>query len=154
MSCQKYQKELSALLDGELRGSDKERLEAHLKSCEQCARMRRRMSIATDRVKHAGAYAVDEKALTTRIKARIASHAASPSAGERSVVVWRRVPVFALLALIAIGMGNFAGRSLVDVLFPTADDPLVEAQILENGSSFGDVFMDLTAGSSGQRNDR
>jgi anti-sigma factor RsiW len=153
MSCQKYQKDLSALLDRELRGRDKERLEAHLTSCEECARMWRQMSLANERVRNVGAYAVDERALTNRIKARLASRAGARR-GEQSLVAWRQVPVFALLVLIALGMGNFAGRSLVDVLFPTADEPITEAQLLENGSSFGDVFMDLTSASSGERNDR
>ncbi len=153
MSCQKYQKELSALIDGERRGKDKERLEAHLKSCEECARMWRQMSFATDSVRRAAAHIVDEKVLTNRIKARIASTAA-PGRGESSLVAWKRSPVFALLVLIALGMGNVAGRSLVDVLLPTVDDPIIEAQILENGSSFGDVFMDLTGPTSGERYDR
>ncbi len=47
MSCQKYQKDLSAFLDGELRGRDKERLEAHLKSCDAV-----RSDVATDEHRH------------------------------------------------------------------------------------------------------
>lgn len=150
MSCQKYQKDLSELLDGQLTGMEKRRLEEHLKSCQECAQMLHQLTVVTERVKDLRAYMVDEKRLAAKIKAHIASRALARTE-ERPLGVWRRVPVFALLVLIAIGMGNFAGRSIVEVLLPTGQEFVTEASLIENGASLGDVFIDLTGTGSGDR---
>lgn len=153
MNCQNVQKKLSALLDGEETGLEKERLEEHLKSCEECSQAWRQMRIVTQRVTHMKGYPVDEKELTDKIKRRIATRSGN-NVHELGLGLWARVPVFALLLLIALGMGNYAGRSLIEVFLPPTEDPLTETLLLENGSSFGDVFLELTSTTSGERFDR
>lgn len=150
MSCQEFQKDLSALLDCERTAVDKERLEEHLKSCKECAFLWRRMNEAQEHVRRISSGLVDEKALTQRVKSRIASRAEA-YAPRRGLEAWGRVPVFALIVLIALGMGNYAGRSLMEVLFPVNEEPVAEALLLENGGSFGEIFIDLTSATPEER---
>ncbi len=153
MSCKRYHKKLSALLDGQLNGLEKDRLEEHLKSCVECAETLRQYAITTERVKQMGLHMLDERALATRIKDRIAArHGASRD--ERGLSAWRRVPVFALLILIAVGVGNVAGRSIVEAFFPVSEESFGEALLVQNGASLTDAFMDLISMSSDERPNR
>lgn len=152
MNCSQFQRDLSALLDGEQPGCNKEILEAHLRECPACSREWERMRSVTEQVRHLGLHAMPDGSLAETVKQRIAEKA-SPTISQ-GLRVWSRVPLFAALVLIALGMGDLAGRSVIEAVFPAAQEPYHEGVFLENGESFGDIFLELTQGGRPERVER
>jgi len=153
MNCSQFQRDLSALLDGELPGCNKETLEFHLRECPACSRDWERMRSVTEQVRHLGFRSMPDDALAEKVKQRIAEKA-SPGTMVQGLRVWGRVPLFAALVLIALGMGEFAGRSVIEAVFPTTHGSYYEGALLENGTSFGDIFLELTQSDHPERVER
>ncbi len=153
MNCSQFQKDLSALLDGELDGRKKEALQGHLLECPECSMAFSRMRSITDEIRYLSLQTMAGEFLADKVKHRIAEKASRGTMGQ-GLRVWGRVPLFAALVLIALGMGNFAGRSVSEVLFPETHESLNETMLLDNGESFGDIFLDLTQSDSSERFER
>jgi anti-sigma factor RsiW len=153
MNCSQFQQDLSALLDGELDGPKKEALEGHLLGCPECSMALAQMRTVMDQVRYLSWQTMAGEFLANKVKQRIAEKTSRGTMGQ-GLRVWGRVPVFAALILIALGMGNFAGRSVSEVLFPATPESLNETMLLDNGESFGDIFLELTQSDRSERFER
>jgi anti-sigma factor RsiW len=153
MNCSRFQQDLSALLDGELDGPRKEALKGHLLECPECSLALSQMRTVTDQVRYLSRQTMAGELLADKVKQRIDERTARRTMAQ-GLRVWGRVPLFAALVLIALGMGNFAGRSVSQVLFPTTHESLNETMLLENGESFGDIFLELTQSNHSERFER
>jgi hypothetical protein len=64
-----------------------------------------------------------------------------PSAPRPSA--WRPVPLFALIVLLAIGVGNLAGRSMTEILVGDQSEAKLEYLLTDAGQSFSDIVLDI-----------
>ncbi|MEI8182088.1 MAG: zf-HC2 domain-containing protein [Desulfomonile sp.] len=141
MKCLKFQRQISALIDGQLPDTLKHGLERHLRECESCSNVHLRMISANSRLRSSAGYPTDAT-IAEKVKARIASRRNRRS-GYQALPIWGRLPVFATLIMLALGLGNFAGTSLFEILSTRQPDSLVELLVQDNGQYFGDLVMEI-----------
>ncbi|MFH1117660.1 MAG: zf-HC2 domain-containing protein [Pseudomonadota bacterium] len=141
MSCIKYQRMISRLVDGELPEAAAEELRIHLVGCSRCQTFSQQAS-ALDRGMKTIESALPRSALAGRVKAHIAEQ--RPDMADRHVFpAWARVPVMAVLVLCALGVGNLAGKSLSTMF--VADRQVGTLDLLETdgGQSFTDALLEI-----------
>jgi anti-sigma factor RsiW len=141
MKCLDCQKQISALIDGELPETFKTGLEHHLQECSSCSNYYQRMVSANSQVRALAAYSVDPF-IAEKVKERIGA-ARNRSRDYRPFPLWGRIPAFATLIILAIGLGNFAGTSLFEILNAGQAENLVELLVQDNVQSFGDLVMEI-----------
>jgi hypothetical protein len=80
--------------------------------------------------------------LASRVKARFADESGPPR--ERLIPsAWRPVPLLALIVLLAIGVGNLAGRSMTEILVGDQSEAKLEYLLTDAGQSFSDIVLDI-----------
>ena len=142
MDCRQREKQISMLLDGELRSDASEELVGHLAICERCRIVRDRV-LALNADLKAGVDSVAMPSnLTIKVKERI-SAARNREFDKGLAIIWRQVPIMAMIALLAIGLGNLAGRSVSNILFSDRHNTIVQAVMPDTGESLGDLLMDV-----------
>lgn len=139
MKCLDFQKQISALMDGELPEAFKARLEQHLRGCPICSLERQRMLSSNRQLRSLAGHFIDPR-IADKVKDRIAT---KRNAGYRRFPLWGRIPAFATMVILAIGLGNFAGASLFQILNAGQGENLVELLVQDNFQSFGDLMMEV-----------
>ena len=80
--------------------------------------------------------------LASRVKARLAEENA-PRRIRRFPLAWAQVPVFAMIVLLAIGLGNLAGRSMTEILVGDQSEAKLEYLLTDAGQSFSDIVLNI-----------
>lgn len=139
MSCDSYEIMISRQVDGELEPQSWEMLKRHLDGCVGCSELYERVTALDRRVRVVTHRDVDP-ALSARVKERVAAIRAGRRGGWL-VPAWRQVAIFATLTLVAVGIGNLAGRSLTEVVLDhRPPDRGIELLVPEN-PSFSDAML-------------
>ncbi len=144
MGCREYEKGISRLIDGEAGESEAEALRRHLEICLTCRGEYERI-LGLNRV-----LAVDENysppaALATKIKAGLMEENAR-GRESKFPVAWSRVPLFAVIVLLAIGLGGIAGRSVTGILTGNTLATKLDYLLPDAGDSFSDFVADIAVG--------
>lgn len=148
MNCRSHQKNISMLLDGELGSAAAAELLRHLAACENCRRVHERMT-STDRDITALALAEAPPGLADRVKTRISSIGDKSS---RSVFssIWKPASVIAMTVLLAIGLGNLAGRSVSEALLIGDAESTLDVIAPDAGKSLADLLMEVETEGNGR----
>jgi predicted anti-sigma-YlaC factor YlaD len=141
MDCSDYQKHMSMLIDGELGQHSLQALESHLAACSGCRNAYERMTALNRTLKDVDLYRPPSM-LASRVKARFAQESGQPT-GRLFPSAWRQVPLFALIVLLAIGVGNLAGRSMTEILVGDQSEAKLEYLLTDAGQSFSDIVLDI-----------
>ncbi len=142
MDCRQRENQISMLLDGELQPSESEELVRHMATCKSCRMVYDGMLALNLDLNASVEHVVMPSNLPTRIKERI-SAARNEEFDRGLAIIWRRAPIMAMIALLAIGLGNLAGRSVSNILFSDRQNTIVQAMIPDTGESLGDLLMDV-----------
>lgn len=141
MECKKYHRDISALVDGELTPDASAALMKHLSECTECDAAFRAMTELNNQLKAMSPRM--DPALGLRVQRRIAN--VSGEADRMPLMpVWGRVPLMALVVLLAVGLGNLAGTSISDILAGERHETVLELVAQDSPRSLADVVMDLT----------
>jgi predicted anti-sigma-YlaC factor YlaD len=141
MDCNDYQKHMSLLIDGELGQRSLQALETHLAACPGCRNAYERMAALNSVLKGVDLYRPPSM-LASRVKAGFAAES-GPRRAHLIPSVWRPVPLFALIVLLAIGLGNLAGRSMTEILVGDQSEVKLEYLLTDAGQSFSDIVLDI-----------
>ncbi len=141
MNCNEFQKQISSLIDGELKGPVKSVLQLHLERCPDCRKIHERMIAVTDNVK-AIRGPLEAFALAQRVKERVASEKARQEDKE-FFPAWSKVTVMAMAVLLAVGLGNLAGRSVNEMLNVNRSETMLDYVIPYQSGSLAEVVMDI-----------
>ncbi len=141
MECHSYQRLISKLIDGELAAPATQELRDHLAACPECDRMYQQMSAMTRSLESVWT-PTPEPGLAGRVKARVADErrAIEQKEGMRS---WVRVPLMAMVVLLALGLGNLAGKSMTEIIGSDDAGEALEGIGPDLTQSFADVLIDL-----------
>ena len=60
------------------------------------------------------------------------------------------MPLFAIILLLAIGLGNLAGRSMTEILAGDQSEAKLDYLLADAGQSFSDIVLDI----AGEENSR
>lgn len=141
MNCKKYHRDISALVDGELAPDASAALMKHLSECPECSATYNAMTgLNTQLLAMAPR---TDLALSSRVKARIAGEHVHAT-HEPLMPIWGRVPIMALLVLLAVGLGNFAGKSISNIISGEKRETVLELVAPDSNRSLADVMMDLS----------
>jgi hypothetical protein len=149
MDCREREKQISMLLDGGLRPDASEELVGHIAICERCRIIRDRVLALNADLKAVAESVAMPSNLPIRVKERI-SAARNREFDKGLAIIWRQVPIMAMIALLAIGLGNLAGRSVSNILFPDRHNTIVQAVMPDAGESLGDLLMDVLPAENSQ----
>jgi predicted anti-sigma-YlaC factor YlaD len=140
MDCNNYLKYMSRLIDGELGQPALRALETHLAACSECRNAYERMAVLNSVLRNVDLYG-PPSSLASRVKARLAEENAPR--GRLLPHAWRQLPLFALIVLLAIGVGNLAGRSMTEILVGDQSEAKLEYLLTDAGQSFSDIVLDI-----------
>ena len=144
MNCSEFHKQISLLLDGELKGSSKESLRLHLEECLDCRKIHEQMVALTDNVK-AIRGPLEAFSMARRVKERVASER-DRREEKKFLPAWGRVPLMAMILLLAIGLGNLAGRSVTELLNSNRSEAsLVDYVVPYQNGSLADFVLTIGA---------
>jgi len=141
MNCSEFHKQISLLVDGELKGPARDTLQLHLELCPDCRVIHQQMAALTDNVK-AIRGPVSCLSLAQKVKERVALVRTREEQKE-FFAGWTRVPLVALVTLLAVGLGNLAGRSVNEMLAPQRAEAMLEYMIPDQNGSLAEVVMDI-----------
>jgi anti-sigma factor RsiW len=142
MDCREREKQISILLDGELEPSASDELLTHIAACKICRSLHERIMALNADTKALALASAMPSDLATRVKQRI--FAGESRENDRHLtVLWRQVPIVVMTALLAIGAGNLAGRSVSRMLLPESIHSAMEVLTPDTGESLGDLLMDV-----------
>ena len=142
MNCREREKQISMLLDGELQPDAAEELVGHVAICERCRMISERLLALNDDLNAAAKCVAMPSNLPLRVKERI-SAARNRQVDKGLAIIWRRAPIMAMIVLLAIGLGNLAGRSVSDIFLSDRHDTIVQEIMPDAGESLGDLLMDV-----------
>lgn len=142
MDCRERENQISMLLDGELQPPASEELVRHVATCKSCRIVYDDMLALSVDLKASAKDVAMPSNLPARIKERI-SAARNREFDKGLAVIWRQVPIMAMIVLLAIGLGNLAGRSVSDILWSDRQNTIVQAIMPDTGESLGDLLMDV-----------
>jgi anti-sigma factor RsiW len=144
MNCSEFRKQISLLIDGELKGSGIEALQLHLEGCPDCRKINEQMVALADNVK-AIRGPLEAFSMAQRVKERVAAERARREKKE-FFPAWGRVPLVAMMLLLAIGLGNLAGRSVSEMLNPNRSEAtLVDYVVPYQNGSLAEVVLTMGA---------
>jgi len=130
------------LLDGELEPSASDELLAHIAACKTCRSLHERIIALNADMEALAQASTIPSDVATRVKERILA-VKSREYHRHLPLVWRQVPIVVMTALLAIGVGNLAGRSVSKILFSERIDSAMEVLMPDTGESLGDLLMDV-----------
>ncbi len=142
MDCRERENQISMLMDGELQPSASEELVRHVATCKICRMVYDGMLALNVDLKVSTKDVAMPSNLPARIKERI-SAARNREFDKGLAIIWRRLPIMAMIALLAIGLGNLAGNSVSDILLSDRHNTVVQSMIPDTGESLGDLLMDV-----------
>lgn len=141
MNCSAFRKQISMLLDGALEESIATTLKVHMEECADCQRFHDRV-LAIDGTLKSDAMAFLSPALAEKVKANLAAHRARHAERE-FFPAWSRVPMAALIVLLALGIGNLAGQSLTNMLTHQRADAFLDQLIPDQNGWVSDAFVEM-----------
>ncbi len=148
MNCRSFQRQISSFVDGELTATASEALQDHLAACAVC-RSRYERVAALDRALKVMPAERPRPDLAGEVHARIARAAAHRN--EQSAFPgWIRVPLAATIVLLALGLGNLAGRSMLGSVNADQPEVLVEIVAPATDYSLADLVMNVSSEENGQ----
>jgi anti-sigma factor RsiW len=135
MNCEDFKERLSALLDGELASSDA--LSAHEASCPDCRTFHEHLILLNSTLESLPRPnpSLD---LAERVKDRL-----TRGDSRQRELVWRKLPVFAMVVLLAIGLGNLAGRSISELYMQNPHASSLDLIAPDQGNSLSDVLVEF-----------
>lgn len=148
MDCSEYQKLMSMLIDGELGERSSEGLKRHLDACLGCRKAYECMAALNETLNAAGLYRPPSM-LATRVKARLAEKNQLPKEWHFPRA-WRQAPLLAMIVLLAIGLGNLAGRSMTQIFIGEQPESGLEYLLTDAGQSLSDIFLDIAVEENSQ----
>jgi predicted anti-sigma-YlaC factor YlaD len=145
MDCKDNQKYISMLIDGELEARSSEALQKHLVTCSACRNTYELMRELNETLNVVG-LSWPPSMLASGVKARLAGQNGD-SKGRFSSRAWRQVPLFAMIVLLAISLGNLAGRSITEMLVgaPSSEAKL-QYLFTDADQSFSNIVLDIAVG--------
>ena len=143
-----YQKRISLLVDGALDGPSAKELLAHLTECPDCARAYEEMVSLNNTLANVKLSLAD-RSLANRVKARISGESKSAGYGWNFSLL-KQVPIWALIAILAVGVGDMAGKTLTEALNSYDTSHNLENLIQDNGESLTDVLIDFGQSENGR----
>lgn len=143
-----YKKRISLLVDGELNETSTRDLFAHLTQCPDCMRVYEQMSSLNNTLASVKISGVDLD-LTTRVKSLISEEPERKWAGLNMSML-KQVPIWALIAILAVGIGDMAGKSLTEALNNEEASPRLENLLQDQGESLTDIVMYFGHGENSQ----
>jgi len=148
MNCRTFQREISSFVDAELAPAAADALREHLAQCPEC-RSRYERVAALNSALRAMPMVQPQPDLAGEVKARIARAAARRD--ERSAVPnWIGASLAAMIILLAIGLGNLAGRSIFSIVSTQGTDSYLEMVASDTDRSLADVVLDVSSEENGQ----
>jgi anti-sigma factor RsiW len=135
MNCEDFKERLSALLDGELASNDA--LTAHEASCPDCRTFHEQLILLNDTLEHLP-HPNPSPDLAARVKDRL-----TRGDSRQRELVWRKLPVFAVVVLLAIGLGNLAGRSISELYMQNPHASALDLIVPDQGNSLSDVLVEF-----------
>lgn len=142
MDCRKRENQISMLLDGELESSASDELLAHVATCKACRSLHERIIALNADMEALAQVSTIPSDLATKVKERI-SAVKGRKYHRHLALVWRQVPIVVVTVLLAIGIGNLAGRSVTRILLPERIDSAMEVLVPDTGESLGDLLLDV-----------
>lgn len=141
MRCGDCQKIIVRLVDGELDAGGMTTVREHLSSCAECSAFLERMTLLDRSLKSMPRHEPG-MSLARMVKARIAEE---KRGSQTSIFVprWIQVPVAVALIMVAVGLGNLAGRSLTEILEGPPPDASLELLVSPPGMSFGEALAEI-----------
>ncbi|MFZ5864245.1 MAG: zf-HC2 domain-containing protein [Thermodesulfobacteriota bacterium] len=141
MRCGDYQRIIGRLVDGELDARGSTIVQDHLAICAECRAFHERLTLL-DRSLKSVPRLEPRMSLAGMVKARIAEER---QGSQTSIFVprWIQVPVAVALIMVAVGLGNLAGRTLTDILEGPPPDAGLELLVSSPGMSFGEVLTEI-----------
>lgn len=148
MNCRTFQRQISSFVDAELAPAAAEALRAHLAECPEC-RSRYERVAALNRALKATPVGRPHPSLAGEVKARIGKAAARRDE-RRGFPDWIRVPLAAVIVLLALGLGNLAGRSMFGIVSPQQPESFLEIVALDTNRSLADMVLEVASEENGQ----
>lgn len=145
MKCEDFQIQISKLLDDEFHGKSSGELFGHLRSCPECSMFYERTK-QIDKDLKAVSLALPDSALAKRIQEKIKQKTGRTQKTQSVPVFWRRIPVYALVALLAVGVGNVAGKTLTQALLNQNSETTLDLMIPDGNVYISDIFSDISQG--------
>ena len=148
MDCREYEKQISRLVDGELADSAAERLRSHITACSTCSARFERLATLEEDLRRLKSIRPSAD-LAASVKERLAGEIGPIPEGSL-LPSWSRIPVMALIVLIALGLGNLAGRTIGYEFLDELSNRTVELLAVERGPSFADAMIEIGRGDWGR----
>ncbi len=143
MNCTTCGKHISRMIDGELDRSLGELVGKHLEECSFCRQFYAKLTTMNSSLKLYGELTVPAPGLAGRVKGRI-STVREREKGNDWTSLWGWAPAAAMVLVLALGVGNIAGRSLSDILRPPSMEAAAELLDADDGNSLADIVLDMT----------
>lgn len=143
-----YQKRISLLVDGELNEASAGDLLAHLTECPDCMRVYEQMASLNNTLAKV-TISIPESHLAARVKALISGEPREPWAGW-NLSILKQVPIWALIAILAIGVGDMAGKTLTEALNNEEAPPRLDTLLQDNGESLSEIMINFGQGENSQ----
>ncbi len=143
MNCRERERQISKLLDGELLPSASEELARHIADCVTCSRVYESMLRLNSDLKEIQQAVSAPANLTTLIQKRVRA-VRNRERSDAAAILWRRAPIMAAIIILAIGVGNLAGRSVTNLIFTEKRNSVIQTVLLDTGESLGDLLLDVT----------
>jgi predicted anti-sigma-YlaC factor YlaD len=140
MDCSEYQKHISMLIDGELGEHSSKALKGHIRACSACSNTYEQMA-ELHKTLSAAELSWSPPMLAARVKERLAEKRAP--LGRLFTSAWRQVPLFAVIVLLAIGLGSLAGHSMSELVLGDTSEAKLQYLISDAGQSFSDIVLDI-----------
>ncbi|MGO8821067.1 MAG: anti-sigma factor family protein [Desulfomonilaceae bacterium] len=142
------QKRISSLMDGSLDGPAVREALDHLTECPDCARAYEKM-VSLNNALASVKISLADRSLASKVKVRISGE--SNSAGYAwNFSLLKQVPIWALIAILAVGVGDMAGKTLTETLNTHDTSHNLENLIQDNGESLTDVLIDFGQSENGR----
>ncbi len=137
----KISKKISTLIDNEISALDAASLDHHLRQCQNCREFFDRVTLVNEELR---AIHIPEPhpGLAEQIKSQIFGKKKSFRDGW-GLPVWGRIPLFAVILLLAIGLGNIAGKSMLDIIAERHADNGLELMAPEIDNGFAEAILNM-----------
>jgi anti-sigma factor RsiW len=139
MDCGEYLRQISKHIDGELSEEDRKRVETHMSECSECSAFFQRMTSVNNAISSAP-LAYNRRALIQKVKDRLDQRTAPD---KQRLSLWEALPIYALLLILALGLGNLAGSSLYRVIPDHQANAALELLAPEHENSLAEAILDI-----------
>jgi predicted anti-sigma-YlaC factor YlaD len=140
MDCEAYKKQISMMIDGELNPSAEKALRVHLENCSDCRQFCHQLTDLGVALRLSSP-ALSTPFLATRIKERLLRR--NNWMLQDGLKLWTGIPAMAIIALLALGLGNMAGKSITELFSNGQIASTIELIAPDSDSSLSDALLEL-----------